>query len=159
MTDNPYNIQTTYRQNPILVNLKYFEEIETRNDILNDFNKFDWEKIDSEFDAAKEFHYKTLNQTNSDIEQFPRSRSFSRMSYSSVDLNNYRSAGLEAIGRNEVCVLTLAGGQASRLGANCPKGFFPLNLGFDEERKNCLFYLQAMQIAALQKVAQGRILW
>lgn len=38
------------------------------------------------------------------------------------------SKGLEAVGRGEVAVLILAGGQGTRLGFDHPKGMYNLNL-------------------------------
>lgn len=59
--------------------------------------------------------------------------------------------GLEAISKGEVAALVLAGGQASRLGANVPKGAFNLEIGFSET--DSLFYIQAAKLCTLKKLA------
>uniref|UniRef100_A0A0N5AH44 UDP-N-acetylglucosamine diphosphorylase n=1 Tax=Syphacia muris TaxID=451379 RepID=A0A0N5AH44_9BILA len=65
-------------------------------------------------------------------------------------LDRYWTLGLEAIAKGEVCVIVLAGGQASRLGASQPKGTLPLGLTPDCDT---LFALQAYRIRRLQYLA------
>ncbi|KAI1713958.1 UTP--glucose-1-phosphate uridylyltransferase domain-containing protein [Ditylenchus destructor] len=61
--------------------------------------------------------------------------------------------GLKAISEGQVAAIVLAGGQASRLGADKPKGV--LKLGIDQHSKtDSLFYIQASRIAHLQKLAR-----
>uniref|UniRef100_A0A914LQ50 UDP-N-acetylglucosamine diphosphorylase n=1 Tax=Meloidogyne incognita TaxID=6306 RepID=A0A914LQ50_MELIC len=58
----------------------------------------------------------------------------------------------------KLAVITLAGGQASRLGSSLPKGIINLGTGLGAE-KDSLLFLQACQISYLQKKAKGRIIW
>jgi len=158
MEDLPKDINITSRQKPMAINLKYFNE-ETRNKIYDDLKRFNWETIDNAFDEAKELYEEAANRTNSDLEQFPRSRTFRRVDYTDAELRHHRNTAYESIRKNEFCVVTLAGGQASRLGASVPKGIYPLDLGFENEYQNSLFYLQAAQIYRLQQLAGGTITW
>lgn len=54
----------------------------------------------------------------------------------------WKELGTQAIRRNQVAVLILAGGQATRLGSDVPKGMYKLDLGNDNECQ-CLFDIQA----------------
>lgn len=47
--------------------------------------------------------------------------------------------------------ITLAGGQATRLGASVPKGTLPLGIGFNDW--DSLLWIQAARILRLQKLA------
>jgi len=70
----------------------------------------------------------------------------------------FHFTGLESISRGKLAVITLAGGQASRLGSSLPKGIINLGTGLGAENDSLLF-LQACQISYLQKKAKGRIIW
>lgn len=158
MEDLPKDVNISSRQKPMAINLKYFDE-DARNKIYEDLKRFDWEKIDDAFDEAKELYEEAANRTNSDLEQFPRSRTFRRVDYTEAELRHHRNTAYESIRKNEFCVVTLAGGQASRLGASVPKGIYPLDLGFENPYQNSLFYIQAAQIYRLQQLAGGSITW
>ena len=54
-----------------------------------------------------------------------------------------------------MAILVLAGGQASRLGSDRPKGVLPLGTGLST-RTDSLLFLQASQIAYLQQMARQR---
>jgi UDP-N-acetylglucosamine/UDP-N-acetylgalactosamine diphosphorylase len=54
-----------------------------------------------------------------------------------------------------VAALVLAGGQASRLGSDRPKGAIPLGTGLGS-RADSLLFIQAAQIARLQRMAAER---
>ncbi len=63
--------------------------------------------------------------------------------------------GLEAIGKGELAVLTMAGGQGTRLGHNGPKGTYSIGLPGDES----LFEIQCKGIAAVAKRAGNQPHW
>ncbi len=65
------------------------------------------------------------------------------------DVAAWCSSGLSAVATGSVAVLTLAGGQGTRLGFDKPKGMYNLNL----PSQKSLFHLQADRVHGLRKAA------
>ena len=77
-------------------------------------------------------------------------------SYSdNVDAGSWKKIGMDAIARNEVCVLLLSGGQGTRLGSDKPKALFDIGL----PSKKSLLQIQAEKIKKLESLAGGVIPW
>src|SRR5437879_9087972 len=70
---------------------------------------------------------------------------------SSIDDSLY-ALGKEFVSQGKACPLFLAGGQGTRLGANAPKGTYPISL-----KKKSLFQLFSEKIVACQKLIQREI--
>eukprot|EP00092_Neocalanus_flemingeri_P032039 GFUD01034821.1.p1 GENE.GFUD01034821.1~~GFUD01034821.1.p1 ORF type:complete len:483 (+),score=128.47 GFUD01034821.1:72-1520(+) len=71
------------------------------------------------------------------------------------ELETWRQVGLETLGRNEVGVILLAGGQGTRLGSEKPKALFDVGL----PSKKSLIELQAEKIRKLEELSSGKISW
>ncbi|PJF16804.1 UDP-N-acetylglucosamine diphosphorylase [Paramicrosporidium saccamoebae] len=72
------------------------------------------------------------------------------------DHGKFWTIGLSAIKRGKVAVVTLAGGQGTRLGSSAPKGCF--NIGLPSQMS--LFEMQALRLRKLIKLADAKeLLW
>lgn len=92
----------------------------------------------------------TSHDSNSPpIEPLPK-QSFDSALGAPLKEQEWRKIGLEAIARNEVGVLLMAGGQGTRLGSSAPKGCYDIGLPSHKS----LFQYQAERIARLQTVAE-----
>ena len=87
------------------------------------------------------------------LEEFPKDKISSFCS--DDDGESWKKIGMEAITRNEVCVLLLSGGQGTRLGSEKPKALFDIGL----PSKKPLLQIQAEKIQKLETLAGGEIPW
>ena len=71
------------------------------------------------------------------------------------EVESWRDVGLAALGRSEVGVILLAGGQGTRLGSDKPKALFDVGL----PSKKTLLELQAERIRKLEELSEGKISW
>ncbi|CAD5225846.1 unnamed protein product [Bursaphelenchus xylophilus] len=98
-------------------------------------------------------YHKPTNEVKS-YDQIPKDRYLVKPEYANErEKMKDQAKGMEAISKGELCVLVLCGGQATRLGADRPKGTFELGL---EKPFNTLLRYQAAQIVRLKELAKNR---
>ena len=68
---------------------------------------------------------------------------------------DWEKVAYESIKKGEIAVITLAGGQGTRLGSSSPKGCYDIGL----PSKKSLFQLQAERIIKLERLVNGIIPW
>lgn len=109
----------------------------------------------SSFDPAliTEYANRALNpaksdETSSTLEPLPDSALASILDSSPEDISRWYSSGLDLIGKNEVAVVLLAGGQGTRLGSSAPKGCYDIGLPSHKS----LFQIQAERIRKIQEL-------
>ncbi|CAI2349318.1 unnamed protein product [Caenorhabditis sp. 36 PRJEB53466] len=95
-----------------------------------------------------------LPATSEDLKPVPLSHYFVSGDMHRPAMDTYWEAGMDAIERGEVCAIVLAGGQATRLGSDRPKGTIPL--GIDAAFGDSLLGIQAAKIALLHALAGER---
>ncbi|KAF8427390.1 UDP-N-acetylglucosamine pyrophosphorylase [Tirmania nivea] len=90
---------------------------------------------------------------NPAVEPLPESATASILDSDPAALEAWYESGLDAIGRGEVAVILMAGGQGTRLGSSDPKGCFDIGL----PSQKSLFQLQAERIIKVQKLAAAKV--
>ncbi|KAI2472568.1 nucleotide-diphospho-sugar transferase [Annulohypoxylon bovei var. microspora] len=83
------------------------------------------------------------------VEPLPESANASIIDSKPEDIQRWYNLGLELIGKGEVAVVLLAGGQGTRLGSKAPKGAFDIKL----PSHKTLFQIQAERILKVQELA------
>ncbi|XXH05659.1 hypothetical protein Hte_012094 [Hypoxylon texense] len=83
------------------------------------------------------------------VEPLPDSATASIIDSKPEDIQRWYDLGLELIGKGEVAVVLLAGGQGTRLGSKAPKGCFDIKLPSHKS----LFQIQAERILKIQELA------
>ncbi|KAI1827836.1 nucleotide-diphospho-sugar transferase [Xylaria intraflava] len=87
------------------------------------------------------------------VEPLPESATASILDSKPEDLQRWYNLGLDLIGKGEVAVILLAGGQGTRLGSKAPKGAYNIQL----PSQKSLFQLQAERIIKIQELAAKRV--
>lgn len=88
---------------------------------------------------------------NKTFRPLPATSSFSLMGLDAATRAQWYQTGLEAVARNEVGVVLMAGGQGTRLGSASPKGCYDIGLPSHKS----LFQIQAEKILRLQQLARA----
>ncbi|CAJ2500312.1 Uu.00g031650.m01.CDS01 [Anthostomella pinea] len=83
------------------------------------------------------------------VEPLPESTTASILDSKAEDIQRWYNLGLDLIGKGEVAVILMAGGQGTRLGSKAPKGCFNIQL----PSKKSLFQIQGERILKVQELA------
>ena len=143
--------------------LKFWDEIsdQEKSALFNDILELDLPEITSYFLKAMNSLNANIENLDSKIQPIPKDIFESLCTSTPEKLKQYELRGLKEVSEGRVAVLSLAGGQGTRLGANYPKGMYDVGL----PSHSTLFRLQALRIRRLQELAEekfkkrGEITW
>ena len=110
-----------YNQEHLLDFFNELSEVE-QNELLDQIENIDFDLINTLYDLTK----KKIDFGEEKIEPMEH---LDKEKIKKEDLENYRKIGEEVIRNNQLAVVTMAGGQGTRLGHNGPKGTYDLGLG------------------------------
>ena len=125
--------------------------------ILNILNKLDDNKKDKLIKQILNLNFEQLNRLYKETNETPEilDKKIEHMQYvdkyklSDADRKLYTKLGEEIIKNNQYAVVTMAGGQGTRLGHNGPKGTFKLDV---EPEAKYLFQILAENLQKAEKV-------
>ena len=111
--------------------LKYYSElsIDQKGELLDQLQDIPLEKLSGFLDAAKK---ERSNETSLKESIQPFSGNVASFSSNKLLLESFHELGMQAIQKNKVATLLLAGGQGTRLGFDGPKGMFDIGLQVEE---------------------------
>lgn len=141
------NIVSKYNQEHLL---QFYDELSDseKQYLVNQILSIDFEKILYLYEKSK---FDVLDSTE-EVEPLPY---INKASLSNYESELYSSIGMNAIKNGEVAVITLAGGQGSRLGFKGPKGCFEL----DTKPKISLFEVLCNYIKSISVELNVDIPW
>lgn len=119
-----------------LINL--LDRLEDKTELIKQINQIDFEQIMELYDSVKETKYIDTSKIEH-INYVDKSKLLDK------DLEEYTKTGEEIIRNGEYAVVTMAGGQGTRLGHIGPKGTFKITVNGEEK------YLFQIIVESLQK--------
>ena len=137
-----------YHQEHLIV---FLEELSESNQklLINQILNIDFEKIHNLYINSQE-------ETDNSIDVITPLPYLIKNNFTDEQINHYEELGNNAIKNNEFAVVTLAGGQGSRLGHNGPKGTFELDLA---PKKKSLFEILNDNLKGFQESFNITIPW
>jgi len=141
-------ILSKYHQEHLIVFLDELSDSK-KNSLINQILNIDFQKIHQLYINSQ----KESNDSNDVITPLPY---FIKNNFSDDQIEHYENIGINSIKNNEFAVVTLAGGQGSRLGHNGPKGTFELDLA---PKKKSLFEILNDNLKEIQENLNVTIPW
>ena len=120
---NYVEIVKKYNQEHLLKYIDLISTNEGKNNLINDIENIDFEKLNRLF-ALSNQNFKNSMKTV----MLEHIRVFDKSRFSDEENNEILKIGEDIIANNQYAVVTMAGGQGTRLGHKGPKGSFILNV-------------------------------
>lgn len=137
-----------YNQNQIIEILHKVDEA-TKEKLISQLNKINFKEIK---DLYENIH--TSNEVN--LDKIKPIKSTNEDKLSKEELENYKRLGEETVRNNKFAVVTMSGGQGTRLGFNGPKGTFKINV---EPNPKYLFEIIVDTLTEANKKYEVTIPW
>ena len=145
--DTVKSILKKYKQEHLL---NFYSELtdSQKSDLLNQILSIDFDEILSLYEDSKVEIFKSTEE----VAPLPY---IDKQSLTASEIDNYHNIGIKAIQSGKVGIITLAGGQGSRLGFSGPKGTFML----DTSPKKSLFEIVCDYIKTISLKSKIAIPW
>ena len=139
-----------YNQKILLAILDSGLNQETKEKIIKELNNIDFEQIEAIYNNRN-----NLSEV-ADVSQYKEIKPIIKASLSDDETSKYSNLGTNAIMNNEYAIVTMAGGQGTRLGFSGPKGCYILNINGKEKS---IFQILAEDIKRLNEKYDVAIKW
>ena len=120
---NYIEIVKKYNQEHLLKYIDLISTNEGKNNLINDIENIDFEKLNRLFALSNQNFKKSMKTV-----MLEHIRVFDKSRFSDEENNEILKIGEDIIANNQYAVVTMAGGQGTRLGHKGPKGTFILNV-------------------------------
>jgi len=156
-----YNKGGVYLENKFEHAQKIIEKYEQKH-LFNFYNKLSNENKEKLINQVLEIDFELLNNLYKNINNVKKSKDeitpipyIDKQKINEQDLEKYKNRGIEEIKNNKYAVVTMAGGQGTRLGHSGPKGTFMLDL----EPKKSLFEIFCDKLKLIREKYNVVIPW
>ena len=139
-----------YNQKIILSLLEGDLDQEIKDRIIDELNFIDFEKIKAIYDDRN-----NLSEV-ADVSQYKEIKPIIKANLSENEIKKYTTLGTNSINNNEYAIVTMAGGQGTRLGFNGPKGCFKLIINGEVKS---IFQILAEDIKRLNEKYDVKVKW
>ena len=126
-----------------------------------DLNKTEQSKLQKEiesidFEQINSMYINSKKDEIIELKEIKPIKYYIKKKLSKSIIEEYSNLAKEILRKNKLCVITMAGGQGSRLGVNGPKGMFKLNI---DGKLKSLFEINCEKLIKANKQYNIEILW
>lgn len=126
-----------------------------------DLNKTEQSKLQKEiesidFEQINSLYINSKKDEIIELKEIKPIKYYIKKKLSKSIIEEYSNLAKEILRKNKLCVITMAGGQGSRLGVNGPKGMFKLNI---DGKLKSLFEINCEKLIKANKQYNIEILW
>ena len=126
-----------------------------------DLNKTEQSKLQKEienidFEQINSLYINSKKDEIIELKEIEPIKYYIKKKLSKSIIEEYSNLAKEILRKNKLCVITMAGGQGSRLGVNGPKGMFKLNI---DRKLKSLFEINCEKLIKANKQYNIEILW
>ena len=145
------DILKKYNQNNIISILNSDISEDIKEKLISELNNIDFEQLKNIYDRRND-----LSNISNDISQYKEIMPVVKSNLDDNIISKYVELATNSIKNNEYAIVTMAGGQGTRLGYSGPKGCFELNINGEVKS---IFQILAEDIKSLNEKYDVTIKW